>query len=176
MTTVDGLSIKDGDVFHWSYLREVKHGDYSYWCKSQIAIAKDGLLVDTYCDSSAHWSYEDAPKKLDLTFLGNLADLVNVPEYNREYYADSDIVNLNHANSSRGNFYIRRGAQRSKEKMLETAHYKMEKAQKELALEYTARFGKTHKVDLRSAQQAIERFVATIKKIEEASDLAEIYL
>ena len=159
--------IKDGDVFRWSYKRDVKRGDHSYWRKSRIAIAENGVLFDTYWSISnrldgncRHWTYDEAVDTLNLTFLGNLADLERVSEGEGKYYDEADIVNLNHANSSRGNFYIRKGSQRSREKMLRTARHGIER----------------HEADICSAQHAIERLKEAIAKIEAGADLSGIWL
>lgn len=118
------IEIKDGDIFRWRYKDEKPDdlGAYRrYHCKSQIAVARDGLLIDTYwngsASDSANWSYDEAEQKLALTHLGNFAELEKKPEYHSEYYDDVDCVDLNHPNSSRDNFYVRKDAQRSRSKM-----------------------------------------------------------
>ena len=130
MDTVIGL--REGDIFRWSYRES---GDDSRWgryhCCSLIAIVDDrGRLRDTFWSSGSDgriFTERDLPA-LKLTYLGNLADLEKVPEYLTDYYDDADIVNLNHANSSRGNFYIRKGAVRSQKKMLEVAKAKLQES------------------------------------------------
>lgn len=129
----DTIEIKDGDIFRWCY-RDQKPEDLGPWkryhCKSQIAIAKDGWLVDTYwsCMSdSTKWKYAEAPAKLRLAYLGNFADLDHQQEYMAEYYDDEDCVDLNHPNSSKGNFFIRKGARRSERKMRDMIAHKIEK-------------------------------------------------
>ncbi len=115
--------LREGDVFRWHY-REP--GDDSAWgryhCCSNIAIVRSGLLRDTYwsCGSDGRFFGPDGISKLRLKRLGNLDELQKVDERNDRYYDDTDIVDLNHANSSRGNFYIRKGAKRSAAKMLST--------------------------------------------------------
>lgn len=124
-------TIKDGDIFRWRWKDErPEHlGPWKrYHCRSQIAVAKDGVLFDTYWtyslekpdwgDSTAKWSYDEAEQHLELTLVGNLSELEKREEYHGAYYDDADCVNLNHSNSTRTNFYIRKGAQRSKAKML----------------------------------------------------------
>jgi len=96
--------------------------------------------------------------KIELTRLGNLSDLEKAPEYQAEYYDDADIVDLNHANSTKGNFYLRKGAVRSQKKMLEVARSKLERSLSEE----------------RYAVQESERFHKAISKIE-AGEL-DIYL
>lgn len=120
--------LTEGDVYRW-YYRDPKTnagawGDYH--CCSRIAIVNRGRLRDTYWQigesfsDGRSFSIEDLPK-LELERLANLSELLPAKEYESDYYDDADIVNLNHSNSTRGNFYLRRGARRSREKMLEVA-------------------------------------------------------
>jgi hypothetical protein len=55
--------------------------------------------------------------------------LERAKEYQADYYDDADIVNLNHSNSSRDNFYLRKGAKKSQAKMLEVARRNLERSQ-----------------------------------------------
>jgi|WetSurMetagenome_2_1015567.scaffolds.fasta_scaffold01001_8 hypothetical protein len=125
------MNIKDGDIFFWSYKDELKHKDsMTYWAKSRYAIAKDGILRDTFwsnhCDGF-NLTYEKALDELELQYLGNLNELEKKSEYFVDYYDEKDCVNINHSNSLKGNFYIRCGAKRSKKKMVEVIKYKIEK-------------------------------------------------
>jgi hypothetical protein len=147
--------LQDGDVYRWRY-KEPGPNDGAwgrYHCCSQIAIAKDGWLRDTYWHSRGDTDRTFGPddlSKLELTFLGNLSELERAEEWKADYYADADIVNLNHANSSRGNFYLRKGAQRSADKMLEVARYKLER---EESVERSAQFAQER---LRAAIAALQ--------------------
>lgn len=124
--------IKDGDIYRWRY-KDEKPDDLGPWlryhCKSQIAIANNGRLTDTFWFSnseySASWKYDEVPERLVLNFLGNLGDLDHKPEYMFEYYDEADCVDLNHSNSSKGNFYILKGAKRSEAKMREIINQKI---------------------------------------------------
>lgn len=150
--TETAIVLREGDVYRWSY---VEDGDDRPWgryhCKSQIGIVSDGRLRDTYWHSGSDITFgSDDLSRIKLTFLGNLNDLEKCDESNRDYYDDADIVNLNHPNSTKGNFYIRKGAQRSATKMMETAKYLLEKAES----------------DMRSAERSRDRALASIAKIE----------
>tara|TARA_Y100000592_G_C5205535_1_gene192524 strand:- start:26 stop:445 length:420 start_codon:yes stop_codon:yes gene_type:complete len=68
-------------------------------------------------DSDKKFSIEDAILKLDLEYLGNFEDLEKTFKEYRAYYNDSDCVDLSHPNSSQDNFYIRKGAKKSLNKM-----------------------------------------------------------
>ncbi len=147
-------ALREGDVYRWCY-REP--GDDRQWgryhcCSLRGIVRRDGRLWDTYW-SSGHDGRSfgvDDLAKLDLTYLGNLSDLEKVPEWNADYYDDADIVNLNHANSTRDNFYLRKGAKRSAAKMLETARHRLKKAES----------------DVRTATANVVRFSEVIAKIE----------
>jgi len=123
---------RDGDVFHWRYRHN--NADWSnvtYWAKSCIGVVRAGFLRDTYWGVSGEntkWRRPDAENELILDFIANLNDLEKVDEHRLVYYADEDVVNLNHSNSSEGNAYIRKGAKRSADKMLEGARYNIQKA------------------------------------------------
>lgn len=132
------LTLREGDIYRWSYRES---GDDRAWgryhCCSRIAIVHNGRLHDTYwmigqttASGGRKFDAHEAVKLL-LERLGHFAELEKTHEYNEEYYDDSDIVNLNHANSSRGNFYLRKGATRSAAKMLKTARAKLDKAKYE---------------------------------------------
>lgn len=147
------IEIKEGDIFRWSYREPGDDRDYGrYHCCSRIAVMTKGRLIDTFWGSMSDarsFGIDDLPR-LELTYLGNFADLEKTDEWKAEYYDDADIVNLNHSNSSRNNFYLRKGAKRSQAKMLEVAHYKLDRAESKK----------------RSAEHDAERLRETIAKIE----------
>ncbi len=124
------IAMKEGDIYRWSYLEPGDDRSYGrYHCCSNIAILDArGRFRDTFWSSGSDgrsFGPEDLPK-IELTFLGNLSDLERAPEYNADYYDDADIVNLNHSNSTSGNFYLRKGAKRSSAKMLTVARSKLD--------------------------------------------------
>lgn len=154
-------TIKEGDIFRWSYRKPGDDRKYGrYHCCSRIAVMTKGRLRDTFWGSSSDRTFglDDLPR-LELTYLGNFADLEKADEWKADYYDDADIVNLNHSNSSRDNFYLRKGAKRSAVKMLEVAHYKLERSESEAQM----------------AADRAERLRATIAKIE-AGEIDEVYL
>jgi hypothetical protein len=138
MTAETIEAMREGDIFRWRY-NEPKDEDRSwgsYHCCSGFAVVRNGRLCDTYWSTGndgRSFGAEDLPK-LDLTRLGNFAELNKSRESEADYYDDADIINLNHANSSRGNFYLRRGAQRSVAKMLQAARNKLEDAESDMRI------------------------------------------
>lgn len=120
--------MKNGDIFRWSYnsewLKKKSDGDNggtTYWCNSRIGVFNDGFLVDTF------WSFQGSndtsftvdmiASRLDVKFIVNEDDLTKANLSDRAYYLDEDCFDLNHPNSTRGNFYIRKGAKKNVEKM-----------------------------------------------------------
>lgn len=144
--------LREGDVFRWHYREPGEAQQYGrYHCCSQIGIVKNGRLTDTFWFGGDNRSFgPDSIAALNLTPLGNLADYEKAREYQAEYYDDADIMNLNHSNSTRDNFYLRKGAVRSAAKMLEVAKCKLERSE----------------TDERSAVRRQEELRATIARIE----------
>lgn len=154
--------IKEGDIFRWSYREPGDDRQYGrYHCCSRIAVVANGRLRDTFWSLGSDgrsFGLDDLPR-LDLTYLGNFADLEKAGEWQADYYDDADIVNLNHSNSSNDNFYLRKGAKRSAKKMLEAARYKLERSES----------------DERMAADGARRFRAAIAKIE-AGEIEDVHL
>lgn len=120
-------SWKNGDIYRWSWndneydkrQDQISSGTL-YWCCSRIGIVDEDYLVDTYWGYSSNnkfFTKEQCEDKLDLVYVGNMADLVESDPRQRAYYLDGDCVDLNHPNSTRGNFYIRKGAKKNLDKM-----------------------------------------------------------
>lgn len=158
------IDLKEGDIYRWRYRAPSDERPYgSYHCCSCIAVVRGERLRDTFWGSSAGSDGKsfglDDLHKIDLTYVGNFADLDKAPDYRASYYDDSDVVNLNHSNSGRDNFYLRKGAKRSAAKMLESAYAKIEKARS----------------DIRLAEWQIEQANAAIDRIE-AGELDAVHL
>lgn len=115
--------MKIGDIFRWSW-KNPKSQFAPYHCCSCIAEFTGTLLRDTYwsgMSSGKQWTPEEAEKQLDLTFIANRDDLLQMNPDVHHYYDEKDVVDLRHPNnSSRSLVYIRDGAQRSAERMAET--------------------------------------------------------
>ncbi len=114
------MEYNNNDVFSWKYTNKDGIKDYAYWCKSQICIYKDGVFTDTYWGNSNDnkiFTEKDIDTKITLTLLGNFNDYRKAQLFERAWYLDKDCMNLNHANSSRDNFYIRKDAVKNLDKM-----------------------------------------------------------
>lgn len=135
-------TLREGDVYRWRYLEPGNDGSWGrYHCRSCIAIVHNGRLYDTFWQIGDSFSdgksfAADDLSDLELTRLGNLAELDKAPEYQADYYDDADIVNLNHSNSPKGNFYLRKGAKRSRDKMEAVARQRFAEAESDF---HTAR-------------------------------------
>ena len=139
----DKLNLKLGNYYRWSY-KELPNSSYeqSYWCKSRIATVKEssaGLyLADTFWSiSGSDYVLTAALDNIELEFLGNINDYERISENYVKYYDQSDILNLNHPNNTKGNIYVRKGANKSKSHLLD----ELDKAvsNKEQELDYVAR-------------------------------------
>lgn len=146
--------LREGDIYRWRYREEGDDRQYGrYHCCSCIAIVdKHGRLHDTYWGQASEGRFftEANLPQLELTRLGNLSELDRAEPYQADYYDDADIVDISHANSSRGNFYLRKGAKRSAAKMLMAARCRLERSENE------ERFAAARSAGLREAIASIE--------------------
>lgn len=77
------MEFKEGDIFRWYYKNPLKpeyQGHDRYWCKSRIGVVRKGFILDTYWGIDPHndpvkFSFYDALKELELTYLGNFNEL-----------------------------------------------------------------------------------------------------
>lgn len=137
------LSWKDGDVYRWSWCESEynKRKDLAnlYWCESQIAIVRGDFLEDTFwsggCQSRC-FKKDAVQEMLSLIYLGNINDYTPCRKEDQAMYDDKDFLNLTHANN-RGEYYLKVGAVKSKEKMIKVTkrnalklRYKLESAKR----------------------------------------------
>ena len=103
----------DGDIFRWRWrddARDSDRGAYrAYHCKSQIAIAKDGRLYDTYW-AFPSYEHELDPAEIILTFEGNPETMTAIRPGSIPYYRPEDILDTRHSNHSGAAVYLRAGA------------------------------------------------------------------
>ncbi len=122
----------EGDVYDWRWADDARHADCgphrSYHCFSRIAVVKDGLLCDTF------WSPPGtklSPDAVVLTLLGNILDMTEIRESEARYYCSGDIVDMRHSNNSRASVYLKAGAQKDRDTMLEYIRREREQAESE---------------------------------------------
>ena len=146
--------MKDGDIFFWSW----KDFDgRSYHCRSRKAVAKGGVLRDTFWsgNSEGFLCLDD----IQAEFQGNIHEMNEIPEHRIIYYRSEDIVDMRHSNSSRAPVYLKAGVTRDSDTMLAHAQYQIERSEGEI----------------RMAKDRIERLNEAVAKID-AGDLDKVYL
>lgn len=108
----------DGQIYRWSWL-DADFGEPGaprdpYWCRSRIAVVRNGRLVDTY------WSSLDHPIDAAKVWLELIGDekwpQLRAGEEVR--YDSADICDMRHSNNSRGPIYVRPGAPLNRAAML----------------------------------------------------------
>ena len=128
-------ALREGNIYRWQWkddARDSDRGPYrSYHCKSQIAVVKNGRLLDTF------WSgYEESSllrrEDVILTFWANVDDLAVIHHYQTPYYRPQDIVDLRHSNNSNGPVYLRKGAERDADTMLKVVSERIEESNREI--------------------------------------------
>ncbi len=120
--------MKNGDIYFWRW-KATEGVRMPYHCKSQKAIARNGVLYDTF------WSDHNHPiplDKVDLVFKGNINLLDEIKEWETPYYCTEDIVDMRHSNTSMAKVYVRAGAKRDPQMMKEFAEYQVERSQSEI--------------------------------------------
>lgn len=142
---MNDLNWKDGDIYRWSWndkeydKKELQRQSGTlYWCCSRIGRVDGDYLVDTYWGNTSgntYFSFDDCKDKLELEYIGNMADLVKADPSERMYYLDEDCVDLNHPNSTSGNFYIRKGAKKNLDKMKRVLQRDITRMKKEIEYE-----------------------------------------
>ena len=125
----------DGQIYQWRWADEALHHDGlrswgSYHCKSQIAIVRNGRLIDTYWSDMSMDHVLD-PARVLLTLYADEA-WPQISEYQLPYYAPEDVASMRHPNNSRAPIYLRPGAQRNAERILQEIAYREEKARAEI--------------------------------------------
>lgn len=108
------------DVFRW-YYKDTTGRFEPYHCKSRIMIFNGDIFFDTFWGNVPHrntwFTQDEADNLLELQYLGNLDEFESCREHDQAMYDDKDFMNLNHSNSSRDNYYLRKGATKSLDKM-----------------------------------------------------------
>ena len=142
------INWREGDIFYWSWndrklnteacKLQLQAGTL-YWCCSMIGVVENDILVDTYWhEGSNHnkcFPKEYVEDNIDVTFITNKEDIVKADPCERAYYLDEDCINLNHPNSSSGNFYIRKGAKKNLDKMKRVVQRDITRMRKEIEYE-----------------------------------------
>ena len=150
------MEIKNNDIYLWSYKELPDKDSYttSYWCKSQIARGKGGVLYDTY------WEDFRSPlnlEKVNVIYKGNTDEMESIDPSSTVFYNPDEVVSLRHANNSRQKVYIKQDAKRSPS---HTRHY----------LEYAS---KKYEYDISWAKRMLEEIEQGLKDVE-SGDLDKV--
>ena len=154
---------RDGDVFQWAYKDSL--GDYTqkYWCKSRIGVVRAGRMHDTYWlhladdgrwhgSSDGHrWEPSEAAERLELDFRGNLSDFDRIDDYRVRFYAPADILDMRHANDTRGPIFLRKDARRDSATILAEIARRTEKEESAIC---SAHWGLERLAEMRAKVEA----------------------
>ena len=153
--------LKDGQIYRWRWAddkRDSDRGQYrSYHCRSQIAIVQDGMLIDTY------WTYLSSEHSLNIgdVQIALVADTSwpTINKWDLPYYDDSDVIDTRHPNSGNAPIYLKPGATRSKQAIIDAIDYRVQQAEQ----------------NIQSSQYDLER-LAQKRALAEEGKLDEIFL
>lgn len=151
----------DGQIYRWSWI-DADYGEPGayrdpYWCRSRIAVVRNGRLIDTYWHGGS-LDHSINPEKVTLTPIGN-EQWPQLREGEELRYDRTDICDMRHANNSRGPIYVRPGAKLNKAAMLAVLADREEAARS----------------DIRSAEWRLEE-IARKRALLEADKLDEVLL
>ncbi len=152
----------DGQIYRWRWTDEARHIDGlrswgTYHCKSQIAIVKNGRLIDTYwSDMTSDRAIN--PDAVELTLIGD-EKWPQVTEGEAMRYDRKDLCDMRHANSSRAPIYVRPGAQLNKAAMLAVLDDREQEARS----------------SIRTAEWRLEE-IAKNRALLDADELSEVHL
>ena len=134
--------MRDGDIYRWRWADDARDQDCgpyrAYHCFSQIAVAENGRLCDTFWGGMSEGALN--PEDVILTLLGNINDMTKIREYQARCYRSEDIVDMRHSNSTCAPIYLKPGAAKDPDTMLEYIRHERGQA------EYEARYA-TEKID-----------------------------
>lgn len=116
----------DGQIYRWRWADTYR----SYHCKSQIAVVKNGLLIDTYWFGATSDNAID-PSEVELTFYAEESWPTISPDSAR-YYDPEDVRSMAHPNNSRATVYLRPGATKSLDAIYREITRQVEEAQGEI--------------------------------------------
>lgn len=125
--TEPAIEIRPNDVFRFRYHEDEKREwgwDGRYHCFDgtlKADVRDDGSITlrDTFWGDSTSRCFtpEEAQQKGALTFVCNLDEVDPIKEHNTVYYDDEDVFTLYIHSGYQNEYYLRRGAERSPEKM-----------------------------------------------------------
>lgn len=131
-----------GDVFRFQYSQpsEGMYDSHTH-CFEGILIACESsagiVLRDTYWymdgRDGREFSIAEAESRGVMEYIGNMADLEQIPEWRVNYYADADVVRLSSQHACHPNcikYYRKKGVAVSQTKMIEVCENKLQEAKR----------------------------------------------
>jgi len=134
-------NVKENDVFHF---RPKDYGELANWCRENLFVAKKNnegkiVFVDTYWGigkwDNKEYTFSQANKLGKLEYYCNLDELEKISKSDLRYYADEDVFYLHDQHAcveSCKYYFIKKGAKRSKAKMIETLEKLVNEAKHEI--------------------------------------------
>jgi len=115
-------AFNEGDVFRFAYSdaereRRGRDGRDPNWCFDGQVIVRNGRLCDTYWSESID-PRTVTPEEGALTFVCNLAEVVDIQSYEVIHYDEADVMDLTSHRGHRQRFVVRKGTQTSVKRML----------------------------------------------------------
>ena len=139
------IEIKEGDVFDFRYKEEFLAaaelksypGRLRHCFDGQLVATKQGgriVLIDTYWsdNSSRCFTVEEALVQGELTFRFNLNDVEKATSDVSKYFDEGDWFDFSRQHGYCEQFVLKKGAKRSKGKMLEAINERMAEAKRKL--------------------------------------------
>ncbi len=133
------MKIKENDVY-W-LKNDGRDENFRTWARDNQLVVFDVRgelrLSDTYWmynwryDWERSYTLEQALEKGELVFLCNLDDLEKISKEDTVYYSDEDIVYLTTQHNCKHFWFLKKGSERSKDKMLQILEENVQKATKQ---------------------------------------------
>lgn len=164
-------TIKAGDVFNFRYTDGKERFMPNHCFDGQLIAVETPrglLLADTYwtfgkvhSDSGRVFNEQEAREQGELTFVCNLSEVEDIKD-GTHYYADKDVFDLSHQHGCYKKHVKRKGALRSRERMLQKLYSDMQEAHRQVA----------------SAARSVEFTAKRIQQVEGAEDdeLGSLYI
>lgn len=153
----EAMTIHENNVYRFTWKpEEYKRRLDPNWCwDGQLVVFKNSqselMLYDTYwCKPEKSFTLEEILKMGNIKLICNLNDVEIVPETILKYYDDADIFNLSYQHGCYKKYVLRKGAQKSQKKMIQTLRNQIQGLENEI--HYKSNALKTAKENLQKVQ------------------------
>lgn len=121
--------MKNGDYFNWRWADNDKHAQAhtsdAYLCKTRRAVFKDGHLYDTFGNGASGDGSVLNVEDVILDPLGNVEEMEKVRFKDITYFDEADLIETSTPTASWAPTFLRVGAKRSRQAMINRAHHKI---------------------------------------------------